>query len=163
MIRIEGVQTYTIPLSQGFAYITDLELWGSYWPNFVRIKDAESAQWRKPGDTITLVIRLLNRERELSMALEEYKPDAFVGYVSRQAGLPDARHERYFRAVPQGFEYRLVVTYTPRPGLAGLFDRSLVRTAVAHAARKTLHNLDLIFKRQPGALSLKGAGSNGQD
>jgi hypothetical protein len=156
MIQIERVHTYPVPLREGFAYITGVNNWGNYWPNFVRIKDPTTAEWRKPGDTITLVLELLNRERELNMVLEEYKPESLVAYHSRQAGLPDAHHERHFRDVTEGFEYRLVVTYTPRPGLAGLFDRSLVRRAVTRAVQMTIRNLDTIFKGWQPTLSTKG-------
>ncbi len=156
MIQIEQVHTFPIPLREGFAYITDVQNWGNYWPDFVRIKDPAGAQWRKAGDTVTLVLRLLNRERELNMVLEEYKSETHVAYLSHQAGLPDAHHERHFRAVPQGFEYRLVVTYAPRPGPIGLFDRSVVRRAVAKATRKTIRNLDTVFKQWSPILSAKG-------
>ena len=156
MIRIETGQTYSVPLSEGFAYITDVNNWKYYWPDFVRIKDPIKAKWSKPGDTVTLVLRLLNRERELRMTLQEYMSDSLVAYVSRQAGLPDAHHERHFRAVSKGFEYRLAVTYAPRPGLSGLFDRSLVRRAVTQAANKTIRNLDAIFKEWQPTLSTKG-------
>jgi hypothetical protein len=146
MIAIEQAHVYPIPVSEGFAYITDVNNWGAYWPDFVRIKDPANARWSNPGDTITLVIKLLNRERELNMTLEAYKPDTLVTYISRQAGLPEAHHERHFRAVTGGFEYRLVVTYEPRSGLAGLFDQSLVRRAVTQAVYKTIRNLDAVFK-----------------
>lgn len=156
MIQIAMGSIYPIPLSEGFAYITNVNNWGSYWPNFVRIKDPTNAQWRKSGDTITLVLRLLDRERELNMVLEEFKPETLVAYLSRQTGLPDAHHERHFRALPQGFEYRLVVTYAPRPDLAGLFDRSLVRRAVTQAAHKTIRNLAAVFNQWNSTLSTKG-------
>jgi hypothetical protein len=156
MLRIEEEQIYPVPLSEGFAYITDLNNWGDYWPNFVRLVDPAGARWSKPGDTVSLVLMLLNRERELTMTLQAYKPDMLVTYLSRQTGLPDALHERHFRAAPGGFEYRLVVTFAPRPGLAGLLDRSLVRMAVTQAARRTIRNLDAVFNRRQPALPVKG-------
>ena len=111
MIHIERSHVFPVPVSEGFNYITDMGNWEHYWPDFVGIKDPASARWGKPGDTVTLVLRLLNRERELNMKLEDYMPDALVTYLSRQQGLPDAHHERHFHAAPGGFEYRLVVTY----------------------------------------------------
>jgi hypothetical protein len=147
MIQVEMTNIYPIPVSEGFIYITDLNNWENYWPNFVRIKDLAHARWSKSGDTITLVLRLLNREREITMKLEEYKPDILVSYLSRQTGLPDAHHERHFRAVHSGFEYRLVVAYAPRSGFVGLFDRTLVRRAVKQALLNTHQNLDAIFRQ----------------
>ena len=94
-----------------------------------------------------LVLKLLHRERELTIKLEEYKPDVLVTYLSCQTGLPDAHHERHFRAVQGGFEYRLVVAYAPRPGFVGLLDRSLVRRAVKQAFLNTHQNLDAIFRQ----------------
>jgi hypothetical protein len=147
MIQVEMTCMYPIPLREGFAYITNMNNWQDYWPGFVRIKDPICARWSKPGDTVTLVLKLLHRERELTMKLEEYTPDALVTYLSCQTGLPDARHERHFRAVQGGFEYRLVVTYAPRPSLIGLVDRTLVRKAVKQALLNTHQNLDVIFRQ----------------
>jgi hypothetical protein len=42
----------------------------------------------------------------------------------------------------RGLEYTLVVSFEPRPGLAGLFDRSVVRYATSRALRRTLDNLE---------------------
>lgn len=147
MIQVQKTQTYPISPSEGFAYITDVNNWRNYWPDFVRIQDPANARWSKSGDTVTLDVRLLNRERELTMILEEFKCDLLVTYLSRQTGLPDAHHERHFRAVRGGFEYRMVVTFVPRAGIVGLFDRTLVRIAVTQALRKTHQNLDSIFRQ----------------
>jgi hypothetical protein len=146
MIQIEAVHIFPIPMNKAFAYITDTKNWPAYWPDFVRIQDPAHARWGQPGDEITIVIKLLNRERALHMKLEEFQRDRLVTYHSHQAGLPATRHERHFRAVPEGFEYRLVVAYYPRQGLTGLVDRFLVKRAVARALRKTIENLDRTFK-----------------
>ena len=55
--------------------------------------------------------------------------------------MPDAVHERHFEPAAEGFNYRLVVSFEPRAGLAGLFDRTLVRFAAGRALRRTLDNL----------------------
>jgi hypothetical protein len=148
MLQVEMTCWYSIPLSEGFAYITDMNNWQDYWPGLVRIKDPGHARWSKPGDTVTLVLRLFHRERELTMKLEEYMPDMLVTYHSHQMGLPDAHHERHFRAVQGGFEYRLVVAYVPRPSFVGLVDRTLVRKAVKRALLNTHQNLDAIFRQR---------------
>ena len=62
-------------------------------------------------------------------------------YHSTQQGVPDAAHERHFEPAAEGFEYTLVVSFEPRPGLAGLFDRTVVRYATSRALRRTLDNL----------------------
>ena len=146
-IKVEATHTFPVPAQDAFAYITSIDNWKNYWPDFVRVNDLSAARWGQSGDTVTVVVRLLNRERELHMALETYHPDTLVTYMSRQKGLPDALHERQFRAVPGGFAYRLVVTYVSRPGVMGLFDRTLVRRAVRRALNKTIRNLDTIFKQ----------------
>lgn len=147
MIRVEMARMYPIPLSAGFAYITNMNNWQDDWPGFVRIKDPTGVRWSTAGDTVTLVLKLLHRERELTMKLEEYTPDALVTYLSCQTGLPDAHHERHFFAVQGGFEYRLIVVYVPRPGFVGLVDRTLVRKAVKQAFLNTHQNLDAIFRQ----------------
>jgi hypothetical protein len=153
MIRVEATHTFAGGLAEAFAYITDLRHWPQYWPDFVRIEDAEHAHWGRVGDRVTIVLKLLNRERALDMTLQEFRKDERVAYVSRQAGLPDVRHERHFKPVPGGFEYRLVVTYDPRPGLAGLFDRLLLKRAIARAMDKTIRNLQQVL----GAAASPGA------
>lgn len=145
MIRVEEKHTFPVPLSKAFSYITDRDNWPAYWPDFVRIHNPADAQWGQPGDKITIVMRLLNRERELTMTLEKFQKDALVTYISRQPGLPDTFHERHFKAIPGGFEYSLVVAYEPRQGLMGLFDRFFVKRATERALRKTIENLDRVL------------------
>jgi hypothetical protein len=66
-----------------------------------------------------------------------------VHYHTAQQGMPDATHERYFEPAAGGFTYRLVISWTPRAGPAGLFDRTLFRYAATRALRRTLDNLGL--------------------
>jgi hypothetical protein len=148
MIRIEVIHTFSVPVSEAFEYITDMRNWPEYWPNFIRIGNPSEAKWSNPSDKATVVIKLLNRERALNMEMKEYQKDMRVTYVSRQQGLPDVSHERHFKAVPAGCEYRLVVEYAPRQGFTGLFDRLLVKGSVQRAMRKTVQNLDRVFQRQ---------------
>ena len=66
---------------------------------------------------------------------------ALVRYHTTQQGMPDAAHERHFEPAAEGLNYRLMVQFEPRAGLAGLFDRTLLRYAAARALRLTLRNL----------------------
>ena len=147
MLRIEVTHTFDVSVAEAFAYITDMKNWPEYWPDFIRIENPEEARWSNPGDKVTIVIRLLNRERALHMELKEFLQDTRVAYVSHQDRLPDVRHERHFRALPIGCEYRLVVEYEPRRGFTGLFDKLLVKRSVERAIRKTVQNLDRAFHR----------------
>jgi hypothetical protein len=146
MVHIEIAHTFPVSVSNAFAYITDIKNWPDYWPNFLRFEDQENARWSKPGDEATMVLKLLNRERALTMMLDEFQKDAFVAYHSRQQGLPDARHKRYFEAAPEGMMLRLVVEYEPRKGLPGLFDRFFMKRGVEGALRKAIENLERRFK-----------------
>jgi hypothetical protein len=148
MIRVELTHTFPLSVSDGFAYITDTRNWREFFPNFVRLHDPAHAKWNSPGDAVTVVIRLLGREVEVHMTLNQVQKDTRVMYVSRQQGLPDASHERHFNAAPEGFEFRPVVAFEPRSGLAGLFDRLVFKRAVAGALRKTIENLESAFIRQ---------------
>jgi len=147
-IHLELVHTFPVPVSEGFEYITDTNNWAQYWPGLVRIHDHARGRWREPGDTVTLVMRMLAREVELTMTLEDFQKDVLVQYTSRQQGLPDARHERHFRADSTGFEYRLVVAFEPRKGVVGLFDRVFVKRAVRKALSETVENLDRVFRQE---------------
>ena len=147
MVHIEVSHTFPVSVAEAFAYITDMKNWPAYWPDFIRIENSDGAGWSHPNDKVTIVIKLLNRERALHMELKEFQPDTRVAYVSHQYGLPDVRHERHFKAVPIGCEYRLVVEYEPRRGFTGLFDRFLVKRSVERAMRKTVQNLDRVFQQ----------------
>ena len=46
------------------------------------------------------------------------------------------------QSVGDGFDYRLVVEYEPRPGLRGLFDRFALPRAIRRAFAATFHALD---------------------
>jgi hypothetical protein len=146
MVRIEVSHTFPVSVAEAFAFITDMKNWPGYWPDFIRIENANEASWSSPGDKATIVIKLLNRERALNMDLKEFVKDTRVSYVSRQQGLPDVRHERHFKAVPLGCEYRIVVEYEQRRGVAGLLDRSLVKRSVERAMRKTIWNLETVLR-----------------
>jgi hypothetical protein len=140
VIRLEQTHRFSTPLAAGFAYITDIANWPAYWPRLVRVEPG--SRWAAPGDRATIVIRLLGREVELALTLSELEPNRLVSYTSVQQGLPDARHERHFAAAVDGFDYRLVVEYEPRGGLKGLYDRTIVRRAIAGAMRRTVENLE---------------------
>ena len=148
MTRVELTHTFPVSVDVAFAYITDTRNWSEFFPNFVRLHDPAHAKWATPGDKVTVVIRLLGREVEVNMTLLQFRKDSRVTYVSRQEGLPDASHERHFKSVPEGFEFRPVVVFAPRSGPTGLFDRLLVKRAIAGALRKTIENLGSVFAQQ---------------
>jgi hypothetical protein len=145
--RIEDDHRYDVPVERGFAYITDVANWSTFWPGYVRLE--EGSRWAAVGDTARLVTKLLGRERTLTMTITTFEPNRLVAYTSTQPGLPDARHERHFSADNGGFIYRLVVEYEPRGGIAGLFDRSLLERGIRRAFQDTFEALE----RQLGTLS----------
>lgn len=149
-VDVELTHAFSVPVEEAFGYITDVSNWHEYWPDFVRLDDPQHAAWGTPGDTLTIVVKLLGRETPLELTLEEFRRNALVRYRSRQAQLPTARHERRFAATPSGLDYTLTVSFEPRSGLAGVFDRVVVRRAIASALRKTVDNLDRVFERRQG-------------
>ena len=140
MLRVEREHRFDCSVETGFAYITDVSNWPEYWPGFVRIEP--DSRWDVPGDEAVVVVRLLGREVGLHMTLRRLDTNTLVEYVSRQRGLPDARHERHFLRDDEGMRYRLVVEYEPRAGLHGVYDRLLVRRGIERALRQTVANLD---------------------
>jgi hypothetical protein len=140
LIRVERSHVFETSLERGFAVITDPANWPSFWPGLVRI--APESRWAAPGDEARLVLRLLGRDVELRMTVDQFLPNRLVTYTSAQQGLPDARHERHFRRAGDGFEFRIVVVYEPRAGRRGILDRSIVRRGVDRAVRQTLRNLE---------------------
>jgi uncharacterized protein YndB with AHSA1/START domain len=147
MERIEVQHVFTADLDKAFSAITDIANWPKYWPGFVRIEDPANARWRVPGDKVTVVLELLGQERPMHMELDRFEENALVEYRTRQDGLPNAWHERHFKAVPGGFEYRGVVAFEPRPGLRGLLDRLFVKRGVERTLRKTVGNIEELLAR----------------
>jgi uncharacterized protein YndB with AHSA1/START domain len=140
MKRIEASHRFDVPVERGFAFITDTTNWAKFWPGYVRLE--EGSQWGASGDTARLVLRLLGRERELTMMVGAFEPNRLVTYTSTQPGLPDAYHERHFDSDGDGFIYRLVVEYEPRAGIRGLFDRVLLARGIRRAFEQTFEALD---------------------
>ena len=145
-VRVEHRHRLPVTVREGFDYITNLDNWHEYWPGLVRVEP--DSRWSGPGDRARLVLRLLGRQTEMRMILGRIEPYRLVEYTSQQSGLPDATHGRYFSDDGTGqLDYRLSVEYLPRPGLRGLFDRSLFRRAVERAVRETAANLESRFRR----------------
>lgn len=146
-MRVEAAHRYEVPVEDGFAFITDTGNWPTFWPGYVRLE--EGSRWGASGDTARLVTKLFGRERELAMTIKVFEPNRLVTYTSTQPGLPDAYHERRFEADGGGFVYRLVVEYEPRPRIAGIFDRVLLRRGIRRAFERTFAALEqqLIARR----------------
>lgn len=153
MTRVEAVHRFDVPVERAFAFVTDTANWSKFWPGYVRLE--EGSRWGAAGDTARLLVRLLGRERLLTMRITTFEPNRLVIYTSTQPGLPDASHERHFEPDDAGFIYRLVVEYEPRRGIAGLFDRFLLTPGVRRAFQRTFAALE----RQ---LSPSGAASPSQ-
>jgi Polyketide cyclase / dehydrase and lipid transport len=141
MVRIETSRSFQVEREVGFDYITDPTNWPQFWADLVEIPDLGRARWQEPGDTMWLRMRLAGRLTDLHMTLDELSRPTLVRYHTVQQGMPDTAHERYFEPADGGFKYRLVICFAPRAGLAGLFDRTLLRYAATRALRRTLDNL----------------------
>jgi uncharacterized protein YndB with AHSA1/START domain len=129
-----------VPVRDGFDYITDPASWPEFWPGLVRVEPGSS--WSEPGDVTRIVVRLVGREVPIEMTLRRVEPPGLVEYTSRQPGLPDARHERHFGEEDGVLHFRIVIELEPR----GLYDRTVVRAALARTVRRTLANLDAAFR-----------------
>lgn len=140
MIRVEAAHRFDVPVERGFAFITDTANWSKFWPGYVRLE--EGSIWGAVGDTARLLLLLLGRERLLTMTITRFEPNRLVTYSSMQAGLPDASHERHFEPEGAGFNYRLVVEYEPRQGIAGLSDRFLLARGLRRAFQRTFAALE---------------------
>lgn len=147
MVRIEVAHRFDVDRETAFDYITDPANWPAYWPGLVGRPELDGSGWRTPNAVARLRMRLGGRRTELTMTLDQWVRPERVCYGSVQPGLAPARHERHFEPAPVGFVYRLVVSYNPRPGWAGLLDRTLVRWAIRRALRQTVAALD---QRLPG-------------
>ena len=140
-MRVEREHRFPVSVHDGFVYITDQGNWPHYWPGFVRIEPG--SRWGEPGDVTRMVLRALRREVPMEMTLKRFEPDRLVEYTSTQDGLPDMWHERHFVAAGALLQYRVAVEFEPR----GLYDRVIVRAAVARAMKRTIANLDKALVR----------------
>lgn len=149
MVHVSYTGALPISVRAGFDYITDVRNWPSYWPGLIEVRDPESASWSKPGERVSLVMRLMRRPTELHLELKEFRAYELVAYLSKQSGLPDARHERRFAERDGRLEYTLVTEWEPRRGLRGLLDRLILRRAVGRVMRETVENLERRFSEPP--------------
>jgi hypothetical protein len=140
-MRIEAEHRFPVTVRDGFAYITDQANWPDYWPNLVRIEPG--SRWSEPGDVTRIVLHVLRRDVAMTMTLGRFEPDRLVEYTSTQDGLPDMRHERLFTDAGGSLHYRAAVAFEPR----GLYDRLVVRAAVARTLKRTIANLDKALVR----------------
>jgi Polyketide cyclase / dehydrase and lipid transport len=145
MRRISAARRYDAPVEHGFAFVTNTQNWPKLWPGYVRLEPG--SRWNAKGDEARLVIRLLGRERELTLTLTTLERNRLVAYTSTQPGLPDAYHERQFEPDRDGFLYRLVVEYEPRTGIAWMFDVTLLPRAIRRAFKRTFTALEQEFRR----------------
>jgi len=145
VVRVEASRRFDVSVERGFAFITDTANWSKFWPGYIRLEDG--SRWSTSGDTARLATRLLGRERELAMTITAFEPNRLVAYTSTQPGLPDAYHERQFSSDGDGFLYGLAVEYEPRRGIAGLFDRILLRRGIRRAFQRTFDALEREFIR----------------
>ncbi|WP_203898997.1 SRPBCC family protein [Virgisporangium aliadipatigenens] len=141
MIRVEVSREYPTTTAAAFDYITDPANWPDYWPDLIRVETPERS-WAEPGDEMRLRMRFMRSEVVMQMALDRLVPAQVVEYHSRQDGMPELRHERHWEQRDNGFRYRIAVSYEPRPGAKGFFDRVLVRRGVKKALTRTLDNLE---------------------
>ncbi|HET8756662.1 MAG TPA: SRPBCC family protein [Solirubrobacteraceae bacterium] len=140
-MRVEAEHRFPVSVHAAFAYITDQANWPDYWPGLVRIEPG--SRWGEPGDVTRIVLRALRREVPMEITLRRFDRDRLVEYASTQDGLPDMRHERHFLAAGESLQYRVVVEFEPR----GLYDRVVVRAAVARTIKRTIANLDTALVR----------------
>jgi hypothetical protein len=146
--RVEASRELPVSLEEGFAYITAVGNWRSYWPGLIDVPNEQDVSWRTPGDRASVVLRVRGRPVEMKMELAEFRPDDRVTYRSTQEDLPDFWHERHFRSHDGRLDYLLVIAYEPRPGVKGLIDRLFVRRSVRRALVETLDNLERIFRER---------------
>jgi uncharacterized protein YndB with AHSA1/START domain len=146
VVRVEASRRFDVPVERGFAFITDTANWSKFWPGYVRLEDG--SRWRAGRDTARLATRLLGRERELAMTITAFEPNRLVAYTSTQPGLPDAYHERHFASDGDAFVYGLAVEYEPRRGIAGLFDRIVLKRGIRRAFERTFDALEQEFLRR---------------
>jgi Polyketide cyclase / dehydrase and lipid transport len=142
VIRVSEGGVLPVSVPEGCRYITDPANWPEYWPGATAV---EAPGWSRPGDEATVTMKLLGRQVELRLVLEELVPGELVRYSSTQRGLPDAHHERRFADAEGRLLYTLVTEYEPRGVLWGLYDRTIVPRAVRRAMRTTLRRLTEIF------------------
>jgi Polyketide cyclase / dehydrase and lipid transport len=141
MIRVAKSATLSVDRSLAFDYITNPGNWPQFWPNLISLDPIDDARWRQPGDTMALQMRLGGRVATLHMTLEEFRYPELVRYRSVQYSMPETAHERIFLPVDGGFTYQMAVEFAPRPGMAGLFDRTIFRYATRRALHRTIGNL----------------------
>jgi hypothetical protein len=146
MPRVEASRSFPISVKDAFDYITYLPNWRNFWQGYVGIDGGEeNASWRNPGDELTLRLKNYGKDVEMRMHLDEFVPYERIRYRSEQKGLPDFRHERYFRDTNGTLTATNAVGWDPRGGAKGLVDRFVLPMLIKRKMVKTLADLDEIF------------------
>src|SRR5262249_48124344 len=120
MPRLEETRLLPVSRDDGFAYITNVGNWHSYWPKLLAIPDEEHVWGPRQGAVARGVREVRGKPVEMTMHLDEFQPPETVTYDSTQDGLPPFRHERHFREKDGRLEYTLVIAFQPRGGLRGI-------------------------------------------
>jgi hypothetical protein len=139
--RVEVLRLLPVSPDSLFALMSNRSRWPAFYPDFVRFDGQPDASWDRPGDSATVVTRLLGREVAVEMIVEVFRPGRLVRYRSRQRGFPDATHVRAFIAHPEGCVFLAAVSYAARPGAAGIVDRLVVSRAITRKLRTAGENL----------------------
>jgi uncharacterized protein YndB with AHSA1/START domain len=121
------------PRDEVFDYVSDPR----HWPEFFREVEAvdQVEGWDRPGGRCRVRVRVLGRRQYIAELVEFDRP-RLTRDVARQAGMPDVEHEHVFSEVPEGTRLDNIARYRPRPGLVGLYDRTVLRWAAQRTYRR---------------------------
>ncbi len=87
-------------------------------------------------------MKLMGKETVLQMNLHELNENRYVRYSSAQKGLPVVEHERIFEPHDRGVCYTMIMSYSPREGVKGLFDRWILKRSLQKVLKKSYQNYD---------------------
>jgi uncharacterized protein YndB with AHSA1/START domain len=120
--------TVTFPREEVFDYVSDPRHWSEFFPAVESVEQVEG--WDAPGGRCRVLLRLPPGRRQwLDYELTEFDRPRLYRDVARATGEPD-EHERVFVEVAQGTRLESTIRHPPRPGVAGLLERVVLRWVV---------------------------------
>ncbi|MEV0270666.1 SRPBCC family protein [Hamadaea sp. NPDC050747] len=109
------------PRDEVFEYLADPRNWPLLQPEIEAVDDLDG--WDKPGGRCVLRLRGGRTQRH---ELLDFDQPRLLREVARSDGLPEIEHERVFADLADGTWLQNYARYDPRPGIAGLFDRTVL-------------------------------------
>lgn len=147
-MRIELTKSFPVPLKQAFDYLHDFTQWPQWYYGMIEIvEEPAGGTWRKPGDTVVFLHKVLGHSLVGSVVIEEMREYELIRSVAKVSGLPEVQQVyRFAEAAEGGVELTVtLVSDEPTSFFGRAVDRLLLPHVMVRDLERTMENLGDIF------------------